>query len=254
MTSAPAALITGGAARLGAAMAQALGARGYRVALHYRSSHAAAQATADAVVEAGGEAVLVQADLDDDTAIATLMGEACAALGCAPSLLINNASTFLPDSAQDFDRSGWDAHMRANLYAPCVLARDFAAALEPGQRGLVVNLIDQRVWKLNPTFFTYTLSKSALWTATRTLAQALSPRVRVNAIGPGPTLRSVHQSAEEFAAEAASTLTGEGASPEEIVRALLYLLDASSVTGQMIACDGGQHLLWQTPDLMPPTT
>jgi len=139
--------------------------------------------------------------------------------------------------------------MLANRRAPVRLAQLFAEALPAQANGLIVNLIDQRVWKLNPQFFTYTLSKSALWTATQTLAQALSPRIRVNAIAPGPTLASVHQSEAEFEAERAATLTGRGSDPGEIVRALRYLIAAHSVTGQMIACDGGQHLLWQTPDV-----
>jgi NAD(P)-dependent dehydrogenase (short-subunit alcohol dehydrogenase family) len=138
--------------------------------------------------------------------------------------------------------------MDTNLRAPVHLAQQMAAGLAPGVKGLVVNLIDQRVWKLNPQFFTYTLSKAALWQATQTLAQALAPHVRVNAIGPGPTLQSIHQTDETFAAEQRATLTQEGSSPEEIVRALRYLVAASSVTGQMIAADGGQHLMWQTPD------
>jgi len=139
--------------------------------------------------------------------------------------------------------------MNVNLRAPVLLAQHFANALPSDQKGLIVNMIDQRVWKLNPQFFTYTLSKSALWTATRTLAQALAPNIRVNAISPGPTLRSVHQSEAEFQSEAKATLTGQGSNPDEIVKALRYLIDADSITGQMIASDGGQHLLWQTPDI-----
>ena len=247
---APRALVTGAGTRLGAAMAEALGARGFAVAIHYRSSATGAQDTARAVEAAGGRAVIVQADLATEDGLAALLPDAAAALGGPPGLLINNASTFAADDARSFDRESWLFHMDANLYAPLRLAAAFDAALPASQRGLIINMIDQRVWKLNPTFFTYTLSKSALWTATRTLAQALAPRIRVNGIGPGPTLRSIHQSAAEFAAEAAATLTGEGSCPAEIVRAMLYLLDAHSVTGQMIASDGGQHLMWQTPDVI----
>ena len=142
----------------------------------------------------------------------------------------------------------WDKHMETNLRAPVHLAQQLANGLPDAERGLVINLVDQRVWKLTPEFFTYTLSKAALWQATQTLAQALAPNVRVNAIGPGPTLRSVHQSEDAFAAEQQATLTQRGSSPNEIVKALRYLIGASSVTGQMIASDGGQHLMWQTPD------
>lgn len=243
------ALVTGAGQRIGARLALALAERGYTVAVHYRSSDAGAQATADAIRAAGGHAELVQADLSTPDGRGGLIGEAMEALGGPLSVLVNNASTFVSDDARDFTEDGWDLHFDANLRAPCLLAQHFANALPADADGLIVNLIDQRVWKLNPTFFTYTLSKSALWTATRTLAQALAPNVRVNGIGPGPTLANVHQAEGEFDAEARATLTGKGSHPDEIVRALLYFLDATSVTGQMIAADGGQHLMWQTPDV-----
>lgn len=245
---APRALITGAGARLGAAMARALGARGFTVALHYRASRDGAEATARAVREAGGEAVLVQADLDREAELAGLMAAACDALGAPPALLVNNASTFTADTARDFTPQSWQAHMASNLYAPCALARDFAARLPAGESGLIVNMIDQRVLRPEPSFFTYTLAKSALLAATRTLAQAFAPSIRVNAIGPGPTLRSIHQSEADFAAEVRATLTREGSPPAEICRALEYLIDATAVTGQMIAVDGGQHLMWHAPD------
>ncbi|MGB3627598.1 MAG: SDR family oxidoreductase, partial [Henriciella sp.] len=146
------------------------------------------------------------------------------------------------------DRQSWDLHFDANLRAPIALSQAFANNLPDEMNGLIVNMIDQRVWKLNPQFFTYTLSKAALLTATQTMAQALAPNIRVNGIGPGPTMKSVHQSEADFEAEKSATLTGEGSRPEEIVRALRYLIAADSVTGQMIAADGGQHLMWQTPD------
>ena len=243
------AMVTGAGARIGAAMAEALGARGFHVGVHYRSSRKGAEETADRVRASGGQATLVQANLADESELHGMIGAAESAMGGPLGVLVNSASTFRPDTASDFSRADWNFHIDANAYAPIVLAQEFAARLPEDAKGLVVNLIDQRVLKLNPTFFTYTLSKTLLWTATRTLAQALSPRIRVNGIGPGPTLRSVHQSEEDFAAEARATLTGEGSNPGEIVRALLYLLDATSVTGQMIASDGGQHLMWQTPDV-----
>ena len=201
-----------------------------------------------AIEAAGGRAVLVRADLASETETAGLMSAARGAFGQPVSLLVNSASAFDHDSAQNHTREGWDTHMETNLRAPVHLAQQLANGLPEDGRGLVVNLLDQRVWKLTPEFFTYTLSKTALWQATRTLAQALAPNVRVNAIGPGPTLRSVHQSVEAFAKEQQATLTQQGSSPEEIVKALRYLISASSVTGQMIASDGGQHLMWQTPD------
>ncbi|KCZ60902.1 SDR family oxidoreductase [Hyphomonas chukchiensis] len=243
-----AALVTGAGARVGKAMAEALGQDGWAVAVHYRSSKDGARETHDAIKAAGGRATLVQADLADETQVAGLVGQAGAELGQPVSLLVNSASVFTDDSAASHTRADWDAHMDTNLRAPVHLAQQMAAGLAPGEKGLVVNLIDQRVWKLTPQFFTYTLSKAALWQATQTLAQALAPHVRVNGIGPGPTLKSVHQSEAEFEAEKQATLTQEGSSPDEIVRALRYLISASSVTGQMIAADGGQHLMWQTPD------
>lgn len=243
-----AALVTGAGTRLGRAIAEALGADGWAVAVHYRGSKAGAEETAAAIRKSGARAELLAADLSDEAARTQLVAEAARLLGRPVTLLINSASTFADDTATDHSRADWDHHMEPNLRAPIHLAQQFATALPADAKGLVVNMIDQRVWKLTPQFFTYTLSKAALWQATQTLAQALAPHIRVNAIGPGPTLQSIHQSAEEFAAEQAATLTGEGASPDEIVRALRYLISATSITGQMIAVDGGQHLMWQTPD------
>jgi len=242
------ALVTGAGARLGKAMAEALGQDGWAVAVHYRHSKEGAQATVSAIEAAGGRAALVQADLAIEAETAGLVAAAGAAFGQPVSLLVNSASVFDDDSAASHTRDGWDKHMETNLRAPVHLAQQLAKGLPDAERGLVINLVDQRVWKLTPQFFTYTLSKAALWQATQTLAQALAPNVRVNAIGPGPTLRSVHQSEGAFAAEQQATLTQRGSSPNEIVKALRYLIGASSVTGQMIASDGGQHLMWQTPD------
>jgi len=244
-----AALVTGAGARLGRAMAIALGQDGWHVGVHYRTSKSGAEETAQAIADAGGKAVLIAANLADETDVATLISKTQSALGTPLTLLVNSVSTFEDDSAQTHSRADWDFHFDVNLRAPIHLAQHFAAALPADQKALIVNLIDQRVLKLNPQFFTYTLSKSALWTATQTLAQALAPNIRVNAIGPGPTLRSIHQSEEDFNTEVAATLTGQGSNPDEIVAALRYLINAQSVTGQMIASDGGQHLLWQTPDL-----
>ncbi len=244
------ALVTGAGARLGQAMAKALGEDGWAVGVHYRSSSTGAEETAAAIEASGGRAALVQADLADATSRAELIAKTAEELGGPVTLLINSASTFEDDTAQTYTSDSWDFHFEVNLRAPLDLAQAFAHALPSDNKGLVINLIDQRVWKLNPTFFTYTLSKSALWTATRTLAQALAPNIRVNGIGPGPTLASIHQSAETFSAEARNTLTGEGSNPEEIVKAMRYLIQAGSVTGQMIAADGGQHLMWQTPDVL----
>jgi NAD(P)-dependent dehydrogenase (short-subunit alcohol dehydrogenase family) len=245
-----AALVTGAGARLGRAMAGALGADGWTVIVHYRHSRIGALETAEAIRAAGGRAELVAADLSVEASRSTLVEQAVQVAGQPVTLLVNSASNFFDDTATDHTRESWDRHIEPNLRAPVHLAQQFAGLLPAGEKGLIVNLIDQRVWKLTPQFFTYTLSKAALWQATRTLAQALAPRVRVNAIGPGPALANIHQSPEQFAAEQAATLTGEGSSPDEIVRALRYLISATSVTGQMIAADGGQHLMWQTPDTL----
>lgn len=244
------ALVTGAGARLGKAMAEALGRDGWAVAVHYRSSKDGAEATAKTIREAGGRAELVQADLADEEQTAVLERAAQEALGGPLTLLVNSASTFVDDSAIEHTRQDWDVHMGPNLRAPVLLAQHFARALPQDEAGLIVNMLDMRVQKLNPLFFTYTLSKSALWTATRTLAQSLAPNIRVNGIGPGPTLENIHQKPGEFAAEAAATLTQKGSNPGEIVKLLKFLIEADSVTGQMICSDGGQHLMWQTPDVM----
>ena len=243
------ALVTGAGARLGQAMAKALGDDGWSVAVHYRSSKEGAQDTVNAIRATGAKAELVQADLSDEESAATLDRAAQEALGGPLTLLVNSAATFTDDTAIDHTREDWDRHIGPNLRAPILLAQHFARALPADEAGLIINLLDMRVLKLNPLFFTYTLSKSALWTATRTLAQSFAPNIRVNAIGPGPTLENIHQAPGEFTAEAAATLTQEGSSPTEIIKAMRYLIEADSVTGQMIASDGGQHLMWQTPDV-----
>ena len=231
-------------------MAEALGEDGWSVAVHYRGSKTGAEATAAAIRAAGSKAELVQADLSDEEQTATLERAAQEALGGPLTLLVNSASTFEDDTALEHSRRNWDFHMGPNLRAPVLLAQHFDRALPEEEAGLIVNMVDMRVLKLNPLFFSYTLSKSALWTATRTMAQAFSPNIRVNGIGPGPTLENVHQKPGEFDAEARATLTQQGSNPGEIVKTLRYLIEADSITGQLIASDGGQHLMWQTPDVM----
>lgn len=241
------ALVTGGARRIGRTLVLALAEAGFDIAVHYRTSKAEAEAVAAEIAAGTGRrAVALQADLAVEGKAASLVERAAEALGPL-TLLVNNASVFREDSIQTMTRDSWDAHMETNLRSPLVLAQVFAAQAEDG--AAIVNLLDQRVWKPNPQFFTYALSKAALWAATRTLAQALAPRIRVNAVGPGPTLPSIHQAPEDFAAEARNVPLRRRATPEEIARAVLYLVDAPSVTGQMIAVDGGQHLAWQTPDI-----
>ena len=248
----PAALITGGAQRVGRAICLALADAGYDVAVHYRSAPDEAQATLADLRARGVHAAALAADLTDEGAVAALPGQAAEQIGPL-SLLVNNASLFHDDRFGALERGLWDAHMATNLRAPIVLAEAFAAALPGGVadgQACVVNILDQRVLKPNPQFFSYALSKSALWAATRMLAQALAPRIRVNGVGPGPTLASVHQDAATFAAEAAATPLQRSSAPEEIAAAVLYLAQARAVTGQMIAVDSGQHLAWRTPDIV----
>ena len=243
-----AALVTGGAQRIGRRIVERLAGEGYRVAIHCRRSTGAAEGLASRIREAGGQAIVVQADLADGDALGRLVPEAVRALGPL-SLLVNNASEFEPDEVETLSQDRWDRHFAVNLRAPAFLARDFAHQLPAGDQGCIVNIVDQRVWKLTPQFFSYTLTKAALFTATRTMAQALAPRIRVNAIGPGPTLSNVRQGDEDFAKQSSAVPLGHGGTPDEIADAVLYLAKAGSVTGQMIAVDGGQHLAWETPDV-----
>ena len=240
-----AALVTGAGRRVGRTVALDLARAGFDVAIQYRDSREEAEATAGAVGALGRRAAVLAADLADPAAVAGLVPAARAALGPL-GVLVNNASVFEPDAVGGLDPALWERHFAVNLRAPVFLAEAFAAQVEG--EGAVVNLIDQRVWKLTPRFFSYTLSKAALWTATRTLAQALAPRVRVNGIGPGPTFASARQAPEDFARQQAALPLGRGPSPEEIATAVRFLIEARTVTGQMIALDGGQHLAWQTPD------
>lgn len=243
-------LITGAGARVGRALAEGLAADGHAVVLHYNRSKDGAEALVKSIIDQGGSAASVQANLFVPADVDTLMGRAATAIGQPITVLINNASTFAPDTATDFTRATFDYHMEINLRAPLVLAQALAAQLPEAAQGAIINMIDQRVKKPNPTFFTYTIAKSSLHWATQTLAQAFAPRIRVNAIGPGPSLASIHQDAATFSAEAGATLLERGSPPETLLHAVRYLLAAGSVTGQMIAVDGGQHLTWRTPDLL----
>ena len=247
-TNPGAVLVTGAAHRIGRAIALDMAGRGWKVVVHYRSSGDAAQKLVDDINDSGSSARAVEADLEKSDDLDRLMAAGVSAFGHL-DCLINNASLFEDDEITTLDKNSWSAHMDTNLRAPIFLAQSFAAQLPRDTLGNIINIIDQRVWRLTPLFFSYTISKSALWTATRTMAQALAPQIRVNAIGPGPVMKSVHQSAEQFARQCAATPLGHGSSGEEIADAVQYILDAPSMTGQMIALDGGQHLSWRTADV-----
>lgn len=253
------ALVTGAGARLGQAMALYLGRRGYDVAVHYAGSRDGAEATVAELQAMGREAVALQADLLKEEASQALTDRAINALGGPLTCLINNASVFEYDTIESGTRESWDRHLESNLRAPFVLTQHFAAQVpapviddmgEPVAQALIVNMLDQRIHKLTPEFMSYTIAKMGLWTMTRTTAQALAPRVRVNGIGPGPTLRGHRQSQSHFDRQRKATVLQRGANPSDITAALGYFLDSPAVTGQMLAIDGGQHLAWQTPDVL----
>lgn len=235
------ALITGAARRIGQSLALALAEDGWQIALHVNTSIDEGNAVAATIKANGGKAQVFAADLADEAATAVLIPAVSAAFGPV-SLLVNNASIFERDEALTVTRASWDAHLDTNLRAPFVLSQAMAKALPNDQSGLIVNIIDQRVWNLTPHFFSYTLSKAALWAMTQTLALALAPRIRVNAIGPGPTLPSVRQTQAQFDAQCAALPLGRGTNPSEIAAALRFIIAAPAMTGQMIALDGGEHM------------
>jgi NAD(P)-dependent dehydrogenase (short-subunit alcohol dehydrogenase family) len=244
------ALVTGAARRIGRSLALAAAEAGYDLAIHHRSHPQEADSLAAEAAAFGANSLTLTGDLADPVTASALL-DAAGRLGPV-TLLVNNASLFEDDSLGSLNANGLNAHMAVNLTAPVLLSQAFAMRLPTGMGGLIVNVLDQRVLRPNPQFFSYSLSKAALWAATKTMAQALSPHIRVNGIGPGPTLPSVHQVPGEFEAEVAGTPLARAVDPAEIAAALRYLIDAPSVTGQMIAVDSGQHLGWQTPDIIHP--
>ncbi len=238
-------LVTGAGRRLGRAIALDLANRGWRVAVHYGASAEAARALVAEILAKGGKAAALPADLSRIDTLALLV-EACAKTVGPPTCLINNAARFERDTVATLTAESWEAHLDVNLRAPVFLSQAFAASLPAGATGNVVNLIDQKVLRLNPDYFSYTIAKAALWTATRTMAQALAPRIRVNAVAPGPVIKARGQSETEFEGEFRSTLLKRKVSPEEVVAAIRFLIDSPSITGQMIALDGGQHLAFES--------
>jgi NAD(P)-dependent dehydrogenase (short-subunit alcohol dehydrogenase family) len=238
-------LVTGAGRRLGRAIALDFANRGWRVGVHYHASSAEALALVAEIEAAGGTAAAFPADLCHSEAPQPLI-EACAEALGAPTCLVNNASQFEWDTLETLDPDRWQVQLDVNLRAPIFLTQAFARVLPEGIEGNVVNLLDQKVLRLDPEYFSYTIAKSALWAATQTMAQALAPRIRVNAVAPGPVLKSLGQSQSEFEREYRSTLLQRPVSPEDVVAAIRFLLETPSITGQLIAIDGGQHLAGKT--------
>jgi NAD(P)-dependent dehydrogenase (short-subunit alcohol dehydrogenase family) len=245
------ALVTGAAHRIGRHIAFDLARNGWSVALHYNSSKEKAEAEAAIIEREEGRAIAIGADLNNETDVRRLVPEVAKQLGPV-TCLVNNASIFTPDSVHNLDSEGIETyadHLDINLKAPILLTRALVEQRPSNIEGNVINILDQKVWRLTPYYFSYTLSKSALWAATRTLAQALAPDTRVNAIGPGPVLPNVRQTQDEFEDQCAKLPLQRCADPDEIARAIRFIIDTPSMTGQMIALDGGRHLAWNTPDV-----
>lgn len=242
------ALVTGAAKRLGRAIALDLAGAGWNVAIHYSGSAADAESAAQEARAKGVKAVTVQANFAREEQNAKVIPAVTQALGPLTAL-INSASLFENDDWQSATRKTWDDHIETNLRAPLLLSQMFAKQLPEGEHGNIINIIDQRVLKPTPQFLSYSISKAGLYWLTTTLAQGMGPRIRVNAVGPGPTLRNPRQSEEDFSRQRDATILKRGADPADICQAVRYLLEAEAVTGQMLAVDGGQHLIWQTPDV-----
>ena len=245
------AIVTGAARRIGRAIATNLATHGWAIAIHYHAHADEAHEAVQAIISAGGRAAAVPADLTRESESSTLIERAQEAIGPL-TCLINNASAFEQDRIDTATRASWDLHLELNLRAPFALIQHFARQLPASTAGNVINMLDQRVWNLTPQFLSYTVSKSGLWTLTRSLALALAPEIRVNASGPSPTLKSARQSDEDFARQCAATPLGRATTLEEIGEAVRYILGAKAMTGQMIALDGGQHLGWAYPRRTPP--
>ncbi len=242
------ALVTGGARRIGRAICDGLANLGFSIAVHANSSLDEAESFARSLRDSGIDAVALQADLRSEEATLNLIRQANQRLG-GLGVIVNNASVFQPDWVTDFERETWDSHFDVHVRAPSILAGEFGRLLGVQEKGLIVNIIDQRVWAPTPNYYSYMLSKAAMLMATKTMAMSLAPRIRVNAIGPGPTLPNTRQTQADFEKQTSALLLGKGPDLSEFARTIAYFHGAPSVTGQMIALDGGQHLAWETPDV-----
>ncbi|MBL1404572.1 MAG: SDR family oxidoreductase [Rhizobiales bacterium] len=242
------ALVTGASRRIGFAIAISLAESGCDIAVHHFTSDDEADALCEQLRALGVKAHAFAADLSNTKSTRKLFKDVQNKMGTI-DLLVNNASVFEDDKVTDLDDDLWDRHFNIHVKAPSVLAGEMAKQ-DDLSKGLIVNLIDQRVWKLTPQFYSYTLSKSALWAATQTLAQGLAPNIRVNAIAPGPTLANERQSDADFKKQVDGLLLKKGPELTEFGSTILYLFNSPSITGQMIALDGGQHLAWETPDII----
>lgn len=245
------ALVTGAAKRIGAAIVRDLAAHGFNVAIHCNRSISEANALAGELAASGAKTTVVRADLSNAHDVNRVVPEAVAALGPL-TLLVNNASVFLRDRFGALDTGVWQTQFDVNLRAPVFLTEAFAAQLPDGIEGNVVNMIDQRVLKLTPEMPSYTLTKAALWTATQTLAQALAPRIRVNGIGPGPTFPNAFVGETGMTKETAGIPLGRAVDVGDFGRAIRFLVETRSITGQLLLVDSGQHIGWQTPDIVGP--
>ena len=240
----PLALITGAGRRIGREIALDLAKCGWAIGVHYNTSRDEALGVVDEITSFGSDAFALTADLSKYEDVEKLIPQ-CLDLSGPPTCLINNASLFESDRLRDLTEKSWNLHMDINLKAPMFLSQAFAKHLPSSGRGNIINIIDQKVNNLTPYFFSYTISKSALWTATQTMAQDLAPNIRVNAIAPGPVLQSIHQTPEQFEKQCQSTPLKKGTSPQEIAQAVRFILQSDAMTGQLITLDGGQHLAWK---------
>ena len=242
------ALITGAAKRVGRIIALELAERGWSIAVHYNTSEGDAEELVAALHAKHVHAMAFDADLANEEHVQGLIERAYEGVGPL-TVLVNNASVFENDNIATATRASWDKHMEANLRAPFVLSQAFAQQLPEGAEGAIVNLLDQRIFKPTPQFLSYGVSRAGLHWLTTVLAQALAPRIRVNAVAPGPTLRNPRQSEAHFKRQQDATVLGRGASPEDVAAAVRYLIEARAITGETIAVDGGQHLIWRTADV-----